>query len=140
MEDTGEASSTCQMCGRNDIRYVHTMAHRRLRGTLDVGCVCASKMEDDYTLAPAREAALRSRARRRAAFIRRDWKASRSRNLYCKVSGVVYVVLPDKFRPGCWRLSRDGEFVPGWFVSIEGAKAYAFDRENPKSAVWGCVE
>jgi hypothetical protein len=38
---------TCEMCGKTDIRYVHTMSHPEYHD-LDVGCECAINMTDDY--------------------------------------------------------------------------------------------
>jgi hypothetical protein len=49
MEDLGEPDEICQWCDRQEIRYVHIMAHAEVEGTTRVGCVCAEKhMGDEY--------------------------------------------------------------------------------------------
>jgi hypothetical protein len=64
---------TCAMCDVRQIRYVHHMTHPNYAGGLDVGCDCAEKMEADYSAARKREAPLRSRAARRANWVRQGW-------------------------------------------------------------------
>ena len=39
---------TCEMCGKEEIRYVHVLTHPEYEGQIRVGCVCAEKMTDDY--------------------------------------------------------------------------------------------
>ena len=46
MEDAQDATSTCEMCGNEKVRYVHVMSHPAY-GTLRVGCVCAEKMQGE---------------------------------------------------------------------------------------------
>jgi hypothetical protein len=48
VEDLESPEHTCEMCGKTDIRYVHTMSHPEYPTTLDVGCECAIKMTNDY--------------------------------------------------------------------------------------------
>ena len=62
MEDLGEGLEgeeieyeQCEMCGNEKIRYVHIMKHPEVHGELHVGCICASKMTDDYVNPEARE-------------------------------------------------------------------------------------
>lgn len=50
-EDLGEATHICDMCGKEEIRYVHTMYHPEAEDYFKVGCVCAEKMTNDYTTA-----------------------------------------------------------------------------------------
>jgi DNA helicase-2/ATP-dependent DNA helicase PcrA len=53
--DLGAPVGVCEMCGHQIIRYVHHMVHPDY-GPLDVGCVCAGKMEGDIQAAKKREA------------------------------------------------------------------------------------
>lgn len=69
--DAGTPSETCQMCGKDDIRYVHTMEHPDHADVLEVGCVCAEHMSDDYVNPKARERKLRNRAARRKTWLAR---------------------------------------------------------------------
>jgi hypothetical protein len=75
VEDLGEPDAICEMCERQEIRYVHTMVHPEYPDKLACGCVCAGHMErgaadDDIALLVAaareREAPLRSLAARDA--------------------------------------------------------------------------
>lgn len=47
-EDLEEATHICDMCGKEEIRYVHTMYHSEMEDYFNVGCVCAEKMTNDY--------------------------------------------------------------------------------------------
>ncbi len=47
-EDLEEAAHVCDMCGKEEIRYVHTMYHSEMEDYFNVGCVCAEKMTNDY--------------------------------------------------------------------------------------------
>ena len=64
VEDLGAPDAVCEMCETQDIRYVQTMFHPDYEGPLDVGCVCAERMENDYIGA---QTARTSSARRRSA-------------------------------------------------------------------------
>ena len=50
-EDLEEATHICDMCGKEEIRYVHTMYHSEMEDYYKVGCVCAEKMTNDYETA-----------------------------------------------------------------------------------------
>lgn len=47
-EDLEEAVHVCDMCGKEEIRYVHTMYHSEMLDYFKVGCVCAENMTNDY--------------------------------------------------------------------------------------------
>lgn len=84
--DLGEPIHTCEMCGQEQIRYVHTMEHDD-HDNLDVGCVCAEKMTDDYINPKLREARLKNRAARRMKWLRRKWRVSAKGNLFLNTGG-----------------------------------------------------
>jgi hypothetical protein len=73
-----EDMQTCEMCDVMAIRYVHHMTHPDYPRTLEVGCVCAEHMENDYVGPRRREAALK----RRQGWLRRAWRTSWSGNDY----------------------------------------------------------
>ena len=52
---------TCEMCGKQHIRYVHHMKHPEYADVIDAGCVCAGWMEGDPEAARERERRLRYR-------------------------------------------------------------------------------
>lgn len=98
--DLGSPVGQCEMCGREEIRYVHQMAHEDYEGGLDVGCVCAEKMEDDYVNPRRRERDLKNVAARRKRWLTRKWKTSQSGNPYLKTDGFHIVVYP--LSDGSW--------------------------------------
>ena len=91
-EDLGEPSAECEMCENQQIRYVHHMEHTDYSEALDCGCVCAGKMEEDYTAAKARETDIKNAARRKANWLKRKWQISQSGNHYLKTDGYHIVV------------------------------------------------
>lgn len=80
MEDLEEPSEICQMCETRIIRYVHYMTHPDYEGILGVGCVCAERMEENYTAPKERENQLRQKAQRLAKWMKRTWKQSAKGN------------------------------------------------------------
>ena len=84
----------CDMCRVQEIRYVHQMRHPDYPQQLAVGCVCAEKMEDDYQAPRRREAPLRSRAARRAKWLKLKWRRSARGNDFIKVDGYRVTVFP----------------------------------------------
>lgn len=77
IEDLETPDHECEMCGQQNIRYVHEMSHPEYKGLLQVGCVCAGKMENNYKAAKERE-------RRLKTYQRASWKTSKNGNLYLK--------------------------------------------------------
>lgn len=75
------------MCEAVQIRYVHYMTHPDFVGALAVGCVCAERMEDDYTGPRRREQALKDAALRRGRWLLRKWQRSRAGSSYINIDG-----------------------------------------------------
>jgi hypothetical protein len=128
------AYATCEMCGREKIRFVHTMEHDQHQ-PLDVGCVCAGKMSDDYAGAEHREAAMKNRAARRSKWLTRKWRHSAKGNAFLNVEGFNIVIFPSKRRPGTWGYKVGAEFGREGYPSETQAKLAAFDdlwrKTNP---------
>lgn len=99
IEDLGEPSAQCQMCEDKKIRYVHLMEHPNYPEALECGCVCAGKMEEDYSGAQKREEVVKNAARRRSRWLARKWKVSQSGNHYVKTDGFHIVVFQ---KSGAW--------------------------------------
>lgn len=87
IEDLGSPDVTCEMCEVQEIRYVHTMAHPNYDGTLDVGCVCAEHMEEDYVRPRQRERALRNAANRKKNWLTRRWHLSAHGHPFINTNG-----------------------------------------------------
>lgn len=128
--DTETTEEVCEMCGKEHIRYVHTMAHPNYSGLLNVGCVCAEKMADDYVNPRKRERELKNAAAKRLrdnkrkiaqdaehrqAILSAQWKESKNGNPYLQVyleyrhgvRKVLAVVFKSKFNDA-WAMRVDG--------------------------------
>ena len=109
MEDLGENAmpgddiqyEQCEMCGNEKIRYVHLLTHTDYPDELRVGCVCASKMTNDYVNPLEREKDLRNRANRRRNFFRREWNYKPDTGNYTlKYKGENITIMRSKFGSG----------------------------------------
>lgn len=100
VEDLGAPNAICEMCEVQEIRYVHTMTHPDYAEELNVGCVCAEKMEDDYVRPRLREKALRSAAGRKKRWLSRKWRTSARGNAYLNTGGFNITIYPN--RDGGW--------------------------------------
>ena len=118
---------TCEMCGNHPIRYVHVMEHEDHGEQVNVGCVCAEHMTDDYVNPKSRETKLKNRSARRRNWLSLKWKTSKKGNPYLKKDGMILTIFPDKFRDGHWGFGVDGEFSSDKYPSQEAAKMALFE-------------
>ena len=87
-EDLGQPELVCDMCERQEIRYVHYMEHSDYAGTLSCGCICAGHMEEDLVGARKRETRAQSAAQRRTRWLgRKGWRRSAKGNIHIGVDG-----------------------------------------------------
>jgi hypothetical protein len=127
--DLEEAMGVCEMCGKEEIRYVHHMEHDEFSGTLGVGCVCAEKLSGDYVAPRLREKVLRSKAGRKARWLTRSWRVARTGNPYLNVDGYNIVVFQytKGGSAGKWGYKVGSTFGPDAYDSPEAAKLAAFE-------------
>jgi hypothetical protein len=130
VEDIGSPDAICEMCEVQPIRYLHTMTHPNYATDLDVGCVCAERMEDDYVRPRLRQKAVQSAARRKKRWLTRDWKISARGNSYINTDGFNITIYAD--RSGGWS-GRIEERRTGHFVASK--KRYATE-DSPKLAAF----
>jgi len=128
-DDLGETSGVCGMCGREEIRYVHVMEHPEYPEHLEVGCVCAEKMANDYEGPRQREARLKNKAARRSRWLTRKWRVSRKGNLFLNTDGFNIIVFPCKqpWKQGKWGFKVDDGFGNNVYASANEAKIGAFE-------------
>ena len=128
MEDLGEdvysgeeiEYERCEMCGKEKIRYVHILKHQDYEGEIRVGCVCASKLLDDYCTPREIERDLRNRTNRRNNFLRREWSYKSSTGNYTlRYKGENITIMKSKFGVG-WGVIYDGS----WIWEYHGRKIY----------------
>jgi hypothetical protein len=131
IEDSGAVSFVCEMCESQHIRYIHYMKHPDYQDILSVGCVCAGKMEGNYTKAKLRDDFMKKRAARRLHWIHNSrWKVSQKGNDWIKTDGYIIVM---KKAGKLWRAfikSETGNFEKWSYRQYESkdmAKLAAFD-------------
>jgi len=73
---------TCEACGRDDLRFLHTLQHNDYPRNVDTGCECAARLEANSQAARRRERGLINRANRRAKWLTRTWRFSANGNQY----------------------------------------------------------
>ena len=99
---------TCDMCGKERLRYIHTMEHDN-HGPLAVGGVCAEKMATDYDAKAARKE-LKSKAGVRSRWLSRLWLTSQKGNRYLRLDGLVIGISPTRYgRWKYWITEQDGD-------------------------------
>ncbi len=139
-EDLGTVDAVCEMCKERDIRYVHHLTHPDGH-ELAVGCVCASKMENEPGAAKQRETNYRNLAKRRQNFPNRKWRTSKyGGNPVIDIDGYNYNV--EIFQQGKgygWRVkhryTRGPTFATQPHTTMSGAMRAAFDTMiNMKSS------
>lgn len=72
-DDLLSPDHVCDMCGKEEIRYVHIMEHKETGMMLKVGCVCAGHMMSDYDLAKENEKEFKNKLARKETFLNKAW-------------------------------------------------------------------
>ena len=120
--------ATCELCGNYPIRFVHVMEHDDYDGPMNVGCVCAEHISNDYVNPKARETRLKNKAARKRNWLSLKWKTSRKENPYLKKDGMILTVFPNKYKPGYWKYIIDGDFSRDSYPTEEAAKLALFEQ------------
>ena len=133
-EDVGKAYETCQMCGYDGIRYVHSMKHPEYDGVLRVGRICAEKMSDDYVTYREREASLKNLAARKSNFLKRPWYRNWNGNWVFRYKGERITAIQRNGRFGFvfhnrWAWSYKGKSIRD-MATLKQAAFEMFDQYN----------
>lgn len=120
--------ATCEMCGKERIRFVHTLYHPVEDRKLDVGCICAEKMTGDYSGPRDRERKLKNKASRKAKWLKRKWRVSWKGNEYLNVDGHNMGIFPDQYNSGYWKYRIGDRFSQRSYSSKNEAKLALFDH------------
>ena len=123
--DLGKPVGVCQMCGHQIIRYVHHMIHPQYR-PLDVGCICAGKMEGNIERAKQRENDFKNKEARRENFKNRKWKNSKNNNPFIKIKDHLIVLYYNKIYNN-WKYSLDNVFCVEVYETKDAAMNAAFE-------------
>lgn len=70
--DMENAEYRCQMCDKEEIRFLHKMYHPELPDYYEVGCVCAGHMTDPYQ-ALEQEKIIRKKSMSKKRFMKDNW-------------------------------------------------------------------
>jgi hypothetical protein len=131
IEDLGGLFGKCEMCELQEIRYVHYMKHPDYSKLLGVGCICAGKMEENYSKAKSRDDFMKKRSSKRLRWVNNNcWKISRTGNDWIESDGYIIVMMEQN---GFWKglIKNDNIGFKKWsqrqYKSIEEAKLSAFD-------------
>ena len=152
IEDLGAPTAQCEMCEREEIRYVHTMKHGRF-DALNVGCICAAYMDGFLDTEKAVKSSVEKAKKRQQTLENRDtrrrnfphlagWKVSTKGNDYInyKVDGEKVNVTMIKSRYGHYSAMVGGERIEKWFGTIIEAQLAAFDFMYPSQISFGSAE
>lgn len=98
--DLEEACHTCEMCSKEEIRYVHVMYHNPTGLTKQVGCVCAAAMAlESVGEAKDREQTYKNMFKRRETFMKR-WEVDAYGRAKVKTKDKEYYTLYPQFKGG----------------------------------------
>jgi hypothetical protein len=130
VEELEHANFTCEMCGKENIRFVHNLEHPE-GYRVSVGCECAGHLTEQYE--QMRE--LNKQAQRQSAnqknlralcnkFVKTPWSENKIRG--AKEVGRLYASYGPAYRP-TWKYSfniwhKDKKILKGLTMSIELAK------------------
>lgn len=124
-EDEADYGS-CEMCGNEKLRYVHIMNHSSVSYNVEVGCMCAEKMSDDYLNPERKEKVLRNKAGRRSRWLKRNWKLSVKGNFFMKIEGHHLLIFQRK--DSKWGYKMNETFGDKTYQTKDQAKLALFDK------------
>ena len=125
-DDLDEPSAICEMCEHQEIRYVHTMRHPDYPELLNVGCVCAEKMEADYASARRRESNAKSIAGKLNRFMNSPhWRATEKGGQRINRNECL-IVISKRHSFGYWIKRDDAEWSQWAFKTEDEAKRAVF--------------
>lgn len=127
-EDSGSLSMTCEMCEKEEIRHIHYVSHADYPTQLQVGCVCAEHLTDDYAGPRAAEAAVKQHRSRQKRFLNNGWKAGLNGSFSRAWHGRRVLLAPRGQR---WIAKVDGNGGRKTFAGRDEAGAAVFQHFDP---------
>lgn len=88
------------MCGNEKIRFVHGLINPDFDGEMNVGCVCAEKMTNDYVNPERRENEVRNRANWKYNFMKQEWYRKANGNYVLNYKGQFITVVSSRYGGG----------------------------------------
>lgn len=122
----------CELCGCQQVRFVHVMSHPDFYETISVGCVCAGIMEGDLCAAKDRERNLKNRLNRRKSYMKKQWKEVRPGQYYLLYKGNKLIIYQQY---GRFKVQGAEQFVTSYHTGFHDAKLTAFDLVDPEERI-----
>lgn len=124
-EDLEEAIHVCDMCGKEEIRYVHTMYHPLVENYFRVGRICAEKLTEDY-VTPKKQIKL---MKKRNSWMNDRWKVdelfdSHTKSFNSKYGRAELIVFKVNNE---YKISMFDRIFKTSFDSVKEAKAFVYD-------------
>jgi hypothetical protein len=117
---------SCEFCGQEQIRFVHTLQHVDYPNEIRVGCICSCDLTDDYEGPVRLERILRNGAARRARFpSRRGWRSNQYGGRTIKLDGFLVTVGMKQGKHRVWINSKEGRL---FYDTPKAAMLQAFDH------------
>ena len=133
IRDTSDSLVICEMCERQEIRYIHVMRHDNYPDDLEVGCVCAEHMEQGYSTpnsaARSREGKLGRRGSRRRNWLNLNaWNTRPNGNMTISKKNLRATVY-FKFGKWSWVFNQgdNSHFASSKFNECDQARLDLFD-------------
>ena len=98
---------------------------------LNVGCICAGKLEGNLERAKQRENNLKSKQKRKDNFKNKKWNMSKNNNQYKKVKDHLIVLYYNSVYKN-WKYSLDNVFCKEVFETKDEAMEAAFEALEAK--------
>jgi hypothetical protein len=120
---------TCMMCNNERIRYVHVLTHKNVNKEFRVGRICAEKMTNDYVNPKRLEKELKSKAKKRIQWLKKDWNISQNGNYYLNYEQHHLLIYRDK-KATKFKCKIGEVFGQKSFDTLEQAKSAIFTGIN----------
>ena len=115
--DLEEATHVCDVCGKEEIRYVHHLIHPTA-GLKDVGCVCAEKLTNDYITHREQLKEAVSATGKKERWLKKQWKETDD-HVFKKTQ--TFAAEAVKIAPGHWQ----GQILRPFNYTFKTANRYA---------------
>jgi len=115
--DLEAATHVCDMCGKEEIRYVHHLVHPE-HGHKDVGCVCAEKLTNDYVTHKEQLKEAVAATGKKERWLSKTWKETDD---YVVKKTHTYSAKAVKIAPGHWQ----GQILQPFEYNFKTANRYA---------------
>lgn len=123
--DMEDAQEKCSMCGKEEIRYLHTISHPDEGISIDVGAVCARRLTNNAFGITLGEESLKKRAARLKKWLTRKWRISSRGNKFLNIEGNNVGVY--QARTGKWGYWINSYFSDKFFSNEDSAKLALFN-------------